>query len=313
VSGCDVVIVNYNTGLFLRDAVASALQSAAVARVIVVDNASDDGSVDGLPPGGDKPVEIVRNPANLGFAAGCNIGLARASSEHVLLLNPDCVVQAGAIERLVEVASTTARAGMVGPLLLNPDGTEQAAGRRAVPTPLRAILRGLRVLKLHRLFPGSVPHAGTHLDPLPRQPVPVEAISGACMLVTRAAMADVGPLDEQYFLHCEDLDWCMRFHQRGWAVLFVPDAEVLHYKGVSSRCRPIGVEWYKHRSMIRFYRKFLRDRYSAVTMGVIVAGIWLRFAAVAGYLLISRPWKRQPEAFSGKVGTGLPSENATTH
>ena len=89
----------------------------------------------------------------------------------------------------------------------------------------------------------------------------VEAISGACMLVRRAALDDVGGLDEGYFLHCEDLDWCHRFRQAGWRVLFVPGVRVVHDKGVSSRARPVFVQWHLHRGMVRYYRKFLRDEY----------------------------------------------------
>jgi GT2 family glycosyltransferase len=120
-----------------------------------------------------------------------------------------------------------------------------------------------------------------HLHPLPKEPIEVEAISGACMMVSRAAIAAVGPLDEQYFLHCEDLDWCMRFHQRGWTILFVPEAKVVHHKGVSSRQQPLAVEYYKHRGMVLFYRKFLSDTYPRWLMVFVVLGVWVRFAALA--------------------------------
>src|SRR5581483_2132205 len=95
----------------------------------------------------------------------------------------------------------------------------------------------------------------------PAGPTEVEAISGACMMVRRAAATAVGPLDEHYFLHFEDLDWCMRFRLAGWTTLFVPAAKVVHQKGVSSRHRPLAVEYYKHRGMVRFYGKFLRGAY----------------------------------------------------
>jgi GT2 family glycosyltransferase len=101
--------------------------------------------------------------------------------------------------------------------------------------------------------------------------------------VRREAIEDVGLWDEGYFLHCEDFDWCMRFRQKGWKILFAPDAPVMHHKGVCSRSRPIFVEWHKHKGMMRFYRKFFQRQYPGVLMWLVALGIWLRFAAVAAY------------------------------
>jgi GT2 family glycosyltransferase len=286
--GSDVVIVNFNAGHFLRDTVASVLQSPAVAQVFVIDNASTDGSLDLLSSIRDNRIIVVRNEANRGFAAGCNMGLALATSEYVLLLNPDCVVEKGAIERLASELASSERVGMAGPLLLNPDGSEQAGGRRVTPTPRRALVRAFGLSSLRRFFPGAFPDFLLHQEPLPAGSIEVEAISGACMMVRGAAIAEVGLLDEQYFLHCEDLDWCMRFQQRGWSIIFVPDAKVIHYLSVSTSQWPLSTEWYKHKGMIRFYRKFLRDDYSAPVMYLVVAGVWTRFVVMAGYLLVSR-------------------------
>ena len=97
------------------------------------------------------------------------------------------------------------------------------------------------------------------------------------MLVRRAPLLDVGTLDEGYFMHCEDLDWCMRFKLKGWRVLFVPRARAVHDRGRSSATRPIRVEWHKHRGMVRFYRKFFRYRYAGILMGAVVLAVWIRF------------------------------------
>jgi GT2 family glycosyltransferase len=127
---------------------------------------------------------------------------------------------------------------------------------------------------------------------LPAAPIDVEAISGACMLVKREALDDAGAWDEGYFLHCEDLDWCRQFAEHGWRVVFVPDALVYHEKGVSSRARPLFVEWHKHRGMLRFYRKWqARDR-SLMMTALVTAGIWARFAVVVGRHVISAPFRR---------------------
>jgi GT2 family glycosyltransferase len=173
-------------------------------------------------------------------------------------------------------------------LLLNPDGSEQGGGRRAIPTPWRSFVRAFGLSRFAKHWPRLFFDFHLHKQPLPTQPIEVEAISGACMMVKRAAMTEVGPWDEGYFLHCEDLDWCMRFRQKGWKIMFVPSARVTHALGVSSRSRPIFVEWHKHKGMMRFYRKFFRRQYPGVMMGLVALGIWLRFGLVAGYYTLKR-------------------------
>jgi hypothetical protein len=271
-----LVVVNYNAGARLVDCVESAL--AQVSEVVVVDNASTDGSLAAVEryAAGGVPVRVLRNAENLGFARACNIGAAEVDGPYLLFLNPDCELEATAVIRLVTALEARPGAGMAGGLLLNADGTEQAGGRRSVPTPWHSFVRAFGLTRLFADF-------DLHRQPLPDQPIEVEAISGACMLVRREAMTQVGPLDEGYFMHCEDLDWCMRFRQRGWRVLFVPEARVVHHKGTCSRARPVFVEWHKHRGMLRFYRKFFRDRYPGPLMWLVALGVWLRFAAVAAY------------------------------
>jgi hypothetical protein len=107
-------------------------------------------------------------------------------------------------------------------------------------------------------------------------------------MLYREAIESVGLWDEGYFLHCEDLDWCIRFRQSGWKILFVPDAPVVHHKGTCSRSRPIFVEWHKHKGMMRFYRKFFGKEYSSAFMWLVALGVWLRFGAVASYYTLRR-------------------------
>jgi GT2 family glycosyltransferase len=287
VGRCETIILNYNAGAFLGEAVASVLRSPAVARVLIIDNASTDGSLDQLPAGPDRIV-IVRNATNLGFAAGCNVGLERSTADYIFLLNPDCYVEEGAIERLIDVLEKSPNAGICGPVLLNPDGSEQAGGRRVIPTPWRAIVRTLHLTPLRRFFPDTFADFALHQDPLPDHPIEIEANSGACMMVRGAALAEVGFFDEGYFMHCEDLDWCMRFREAGWKILFVPDARIVHHKGISTRSRPISTEWHKHKGMLRFYRKFMSDRYSGGFMGLVALAVYIRFALVALGLLLER-------------------------
>ena len=256
-----------------------------MSEVLVVDNASTDLSLElcaqHFPE--EPKLRIIRNAVNLGFAAACNIGIAQARGSYVLFLNPDCILDPGSLQRMVQVLKVNPDAGIVGGLLINPDGTEQPGGRRAVPTPWRSFVRAFGLYRFAGYWPRLFFDFHLHKQALPDHPVEVEAISGALMLARREAIEDVGLWDEGYFLHCEDFDWCMRFRQKGWKILFVPDAPVVHHKGICGRSRPIFVEWHKHKGMLRFYRKFFRHRYPGAVMWLVALGIWLRFGAVAIY------------------------------
>ncbi len=280
-----VVIVNYNAGEILLECIASAQQQAG--QIIVVDNASADDSIAAL-RSAFPAVRIICNERNLGFAAACNLGAQVADGNHVLFLNPDCILAPDALPILVQAANIAPDVSMVGGLLTDLDGTEQAGGRRAVPTPWRSFVRAFGISKLGDRYPRLFVDFALHKQPLPDRPVEVEAISGACMLVRRDALEEIGLLDEGYFMHCEDLDWCMRFRQKGRKILFVPDARMIHHKGHCSRARPIFVEWNKHKGMVRFYSKFFRHQYPGALMGLVVAGVWLRFIAITSYYLSDR-------------------------
>jgi GT2 family glycosyltransferase len=291
---CSVIIVNFNAGDFLQAAVESVLMSAGVSDVCIIDNASTDNSLAFLSDARDSRLTTLRNARNLGFAAACNMGLARAKSDNVLVLNPDCRVQLNAIESLLAILRSADRVGMVGPLLLNPDGSEQLAGRRDFPLPGIVIRDSVAAMCASGFFARHDKRSSRRA--LPDKPQETQAISGACMMVRRDAMADVGTLDEGYFLHCEDLDWCMRFRLRGWTILFVPDAKVIHEKGVSSKGRPILMEYYKHKGIIRLYGKFLNGA-SRGKLGLLSIIIWIRFLFIAAWKLITNyPQRGDPLA-----------------
>ena len=281
---CDVIIVNYNSGSLLVNSVQSALDSGAQ-KVFVVDNHSLDKSLAFLDSSiHDERVHIIRNPKNLGFASACNIGTRASNANILLFLNPDGVLTPGALTRMIEVLKSKSSTGMVGGLVCNPDGSEQRGGRRTFPTPRTTFARAFGLTKLAKWFPTLYSDFLLHQNPLPKQPVPVEAISGSCMLVKREAIDDVGLWDEDYFLHCEDLDWCMRFHKKNWLVMFVPDAKIIHALGACSKSRPVFVEWHKHRGMLRFYKKFYKQSNLDPTWWLVVIGVWTRFIALSAYL-----------------------------
>jgi GT2 family glycosyltransferase len=196
------------------------------------------------------------------------------------------------LEHLIELTRGDDSVGMAGGMLVNADGSEQAGGRRAIPTPWRSFVRAFGLYRFADRWPRLFFDFNLHHQPLPGRPIEVEALSGACMLVKRKAIEDVGLWDEGYFLHCEDLDWCMRFRQKGWKIMFVPSAKIIHIAGTCSRSRPIFVEWHKHKGMLRFYRKFFRHQYPGMLMGLVTMGVWLRFTSLAIYYTLTRFCKR---------------------
>lgn len=284
-----VIIVNYNSGGLLAECVSSVLASTVPVEVLVSDNGSTDRSLElmRLAVGDRANLAVIENGANLGFSKANNVALERASGEYLLFLNPDCIIEPDTLQKMREIMRANPEVGMAGCLIRNRDGSEQAGCRRAIPTPFRSLVRVAKlsgVLRNHPRFRSFVLVG----QPLPEAPVEIEAISGAFMFVRRSALDVVGPLDENYFLHCEDLDWCMRFRQSGFRILFVPDIEIIHEKGGSSSGQPIRVEWYKHSGMIRFYRKFFRHQYPSLLMAGVFLLVWARFCAKAVVITVKR-------------------------
>ena len=284
-----VIVVNYNAGRLLTDCVRAVLDSADPIQVLVSDNGSSDRSLTELiaQVGHDRRLSIEENGTNLGFAAANNRVLALATAPYLLFLNPDCVVGADTLDKALAFMDAMPGAGMAGCVIRNPDGTEQKGSRRAIPNPYIGLLSALHI---DRVWPWLASrHRLDRLDqPLPDVPVRVDAISGAFMLVRRTALDSVGTLDEGYFLHCEDLDWFVRFSRAGWGIYLIPDAEVIHHKGACSAAEPVRVAWHKHHGMARFFRKFQFREYSLPVSIIVLLGIWAHFVV---WMLISGLWR----------------------
>lgn len=283
-----VVVVNHDAGPLLGDCLRAAVAQAR--QVVLVDNASAAGPLEEVLAAlaDETRLEVVRSPANVGFAAGSNRGAALAREPVLLFLNPDCILAADAVRALV-APFADATVGMAGGLLTDVAGREQGGSRRAVPTPWRSFVRAFGLSRFADRWPKLFSDYDLHRRPLPAGPIDVEAVSGACTMVSRRAFADVGPWDEGFFLHCEDLDLCMRFRARGWRILFVPSARAVHHRGMCGRARPLFVEWHKHAGMIRFYRKHFRHQYPLGLMGLVFVGVWLRFGGIVFRELVRRP------------------------
>ena len=204
------------------------LGSLAGIETVLVDNGSRDGTVAFVRE--RFPAVRVIESENRGLAAGWNLGIGATERRWVLLLNADAWLAEGALDRLVEFGDACPRAAVVGPRLRNPDGTLQRSVR-GFPTLWRL---ATEYLFLRKLAPRSSALNAFYAGGFDHDEVrAVEVVMGACMLVRRAAIADVGPCDEDYFLFSEETDWCYRFRQGGWEVVFFPGAECTHVRGAA--------------------------------------------------------------------------------
>jgi GT2 family glycosyltransferase len=219
---------------------------------IVVDNASGDGTSDALRrefPG----VTVIDQPTNVGFSGGVNRALREAKGRCLALLNPDAHPRPGALTTLVRFLDAHPDVGMAGPKILDPDGSLQYSCRR-FPTRWTAFFN--RYSLLSRLFPNNrwtreylmldFDHASVR---------DVDWLSGACLVTTREAVAKVGPMDEEFFLFNEDVDWCHRMHDAGLRVVYVPDAVAEHAIGASLRPQPAWLVWKRHLGMSHYAHK----------------------------------------------------------
>ena len=267
--GIAVVVVAYNSEETLDECLARLRAAQGVEEIRVVDNASRDAGIDIVQRHAlaDARLRFIANPDNPGFAVACNQGAAASTAPWLAFVNPDCFIEADTLARLREAAASRGDA-LVGGVLRGEDGALDAAARRRDPD-FAAMLRSRRAREL------SIPR-----DPAtPLQPV--DAVSGALMVLPRSLFARIGGFDEGYRLHAEDLDLCRRVRQAGAMVAVANEVEVLHVRGVSSRARPLFVEWHKHRGLWRYFRRFEAARRGRITRMAVFAMIWGRFPLAA--------------------------------
>ena len=259
-----------DSGASLRECVQRALESTLPLELILIDN----GSTDGMPQSVEQAhaaeprLTVIYNHANLGFGPAVNRAVAAARGEHLLVLNPDCLLQPDTVARMLDTLDAHPEAGIVGAVVCAADGTPDPASYRRDPL-LRRALATLAGARGGMNIEGAVP-SGV---------VAAEAVSGALMLLPRKAFDQLGGFDERYFLHFEDLDLCRRARDAGHAVLLAGDVRVLHGKGGSSRHRPVFVSRHKHRGMWRWFRTFDPAARNPLVAGAVWLGIWLHFAA----------------------------------
>jgi GT2 family glycosyltransferase len=243
-----IIIVSWNTREYLLSCLGSIFEQedGPFKEVIVIDNGSRDGSGNEVKKTFSF-IHLVENEENLGFAKAVNQGLQKASGRYVLLLNPDTQVKNRAIERLMSFMDSHPDTGVAGAQLLNSDGSKQnsIANFPSLATELfnKSLLRWL--------FPKRFPGKKRNYP----EPVEVNSVIGACMMVRREVLDQVGLLDEDYFLFLEETDWCYRMKRAGWKIYHVPDAEVYHFQGKSAEKEKKRARVEYFRSRYHFFKK----------------------------------------------------------
>jgi GT2 family glycosyltransferase len=275
-----IVIVSWNTRALTLDCLASLEQaltgtgSVEGCEVLVVDNASSDGTAAAI--AAQLPaVRVIASPRNLGFAAGCNAALRVATGRHVLFLNSDARIDGEAIRGCVDYLDRQSDVAVVGPQLLHPDGRRRNSIHNAPTLTSELVPKPLLQFLFRRRFPS---HRW-----IGEQPLDVEAVTGAAFFVRSAAIADVGPLPEDYFLFLEETDWCLRMRRAGWRVVHLPALFAVHVAGASSKLKdPALTRIEYHRSLYHYFRV---NR----GMGSMATVFTLRLFKTLVYLMLAVP------------------------
>lgn len=264
--GIAAVVVTHGSAATIGECLQRLRDADAVAQVRVVDNGSRDGTLEIVQRHAlaDPRVRFIANPDNPGFAVACNQGVRDSDAAWLAFVNPDCFVEADSLARMRRHALALPVPALLGADLVNEAGKRDPAARRHDPD------------FGHMLQAASTSQLAVAIDAA--QPVqPVDAVSGALMLVPRGLFEQVGGFDEAYRLHAEDLDLCRRLRAAGGIVAVANDVRVVHVRGVSSRARPLFVEWHKHRGLARYFGRYEAPQRSPAVRLAVRALIWLRF------------------------------------
>ncbi|NLD50181.1 MAG: glycosyltransferase family 2 protein [Clostridiaceae bacterium] len=250
-----IIIVNYNTELLLKQCIESVFNSikGIEYEIIVVDNDSKDNSVKMLRTSFPY-VRCIENKFNAGFAKANNQGYKVSNGKYILLLNSDTIVLEDAINKLVNFIEKNKEVGVVGPRLLNQDLTLQLPCRRGFPKLINSFAHFSGLSKLFSKSNVFGSYNMTYMDDSKSHEV--DAVSGACLLISRYIIEKVDCLlDEEYFMHFEDIDLCYRVKKNGWKIYYIHDSEVIHLKGQSSKLRSLGVIKNFYDSASIYYKK----------------------------------------------------------
>jgi GT2 family glycosyltransferase len=247
-----VLVVSYNTAPLTRACLASVRAASAglAVEVVVVDNASADGSAE-LVAREFPEARLIANRENVGFARANNQAFAAARGRYLMLLNPDTEAAPGTIRELLEFAEAHPRAGVVGPRVFLPSGEQQSTLFR-LPRLFDLAVNLFVPNRIARRLPllGRARYAGADLDRVQD----VEVVAGCCMLVPRAVVDEIGGMDERFFMYGEEAEWCFRIRRAGWQILYFPGTRIVHHGGQSARQTPDAMVLAMTRSQLRLFR-----------------------------------------------------------
>jgi len=293
----DIVIVNYKSTSLLIECIDSIYRTlnGMKANIFVEDNGSDD-DVTGIKIPFPEVV-LTENHTNMGFAKGANRGIWRGRAPYILLLNPDSVVLDGFFETTVGFMELNPAVGILGPKILNTDHSIQGSAR-SFPTPLTAFFG--RNSLLSRWFPQNRITRRNLLSMSSdgKTPMTVDWVSGACMMIRRNAIEATGPLDEQFFMYWEDADLCRRMKDKGWKVVYLPSASIIHLGGMSSDQVIVRSFLEFHKSSYRLFCKYFR-KWGRFIKPVVVFGLSVRLFCVMT-ANIFRVWSQRVRARKNK-------------
>ena len=275
-----IIIVNYNTYSLTKQTINSIIEKEHPFQyeILLVDNASSDGSIERLQEEFNNLISegilrICINEANLGFAKANNIGIRVANGEYILLLNSDTVVKEDCLHKCLSQMEKNIDLGALGCKVVLPDGKLDHACKRGFPTPKASLYYLLKLYKKDSIKYGQYDALHLREDEVGE----VDCLMGAFMLMPKDALNKVGLLDEDFFMYGEDIDLCYRIKEGGYKILYYPKAQIIHYKGGSSKKKRTKVIYDFHQAMWIFYKKHYYKEYNLAISLLVYIGIGVKY------------------------------------
>jgi len=272
-----IIIVSWNAKKLLRNCLLSVYKKSKDIsfEVFVVDNASDDGSVEMIAKDFSNVI-LIKNEKNVGFARANNQVIKETKGKYILLLNQDTEVLNNAIGEMVKFMEMHPKCGAIGPKLLNPDGTLQMSAR-SFPTLATAFFENIY---LYKLFPRNKIIGKYYMSYWNHNKIrEVDWVSGACLMINRKTIEEVGLLDEQYFMYSEETDWCYRIKKADWHIYYIPQAEVIHFGWENIEPSSVRKFIELHKSMLLFFKKHYTPSMVCLLWLILKLGLLIRIIA----------------------------------
>ncbi|EYE87925.1 glycosyl transferase family 2 [Fervidicella metallireducens AeB] len=270
-----IIIVNYKTKDLTKQTIKSVMDTTHNVQyeIILVDNASGDGSLEAIMEEYND-IAFIANTENVGFSKANNKAIKKSRGKYILLLNSDTKILDGCIEKCFKYMEEHEEIGALGPKIYLMNGELDHACKRGFPTPSASLCY---MLKLDRIFAGKKKFGKYKMSYLPDDEInEVDSLTGAFMMVRKDVIEKVGMLDENFFMYGEDLDWCYRIKEAGYKVVYYPEAQMIHYKGQSSKKKRLKTIYEFHRAMYLFYNKHYYKKYSFVVTLLVYMGISIK-------------------------------------